>query len=115
MTIVFGLAQCDAVYYPNAAPFVPLHRYAVRLLGQAACSFASLDTGAIIQPIKRMQRLDRVQAGETLRLRADLTQGHLGVYRNDLWCGLVQDNVPSCPDGYAWFVTFGTVGSVSIH
>ena len=98
MTLDLGLAQYDSLWDPNAAPFAPRCRYAVRLLGQAACSFASLDTGAIVQPVRRLQSLDGVQAGERLRLRADLTRGHLGVYRNDLWCGLVHANVPSCSD-----------------
>ena len=89
--------------------------------------------------------------GERLRLRADLTRGELGVYRNDQWCGLVQvlplclsaslplclpaslplclfttlsivflgtclqADVPARDCGYEYFVTFGTVGSVSIR
>jgi hypothetical protein len=116
----FGLARKDELWDADIAPFVPAQRYAVRLLDGAACSFAvdgGKDTGGLIQPLQRMQSLARLQPGERLRLRADLSfqsdkSGTLGVYRNDSWCGLVQPHVP--PGEYEWFVTFWSVGSADI-
>lgn len=81
MGIDFGLAQHDTLYDPDIPPFVPTRRYAVRILGPDACSFAADDngsSGAIVRPLKRMTLLSNIQAGERLRLRADLTQGELG-------------------------------------
>ena len=84
---------------------MPARRYGIRLIGTSACSFAvdlGNDNGALIRPVKRMRSLSNIQPGERLRLRADLTRGELGVYRNNRWCGLVQ----VLPFLYCLFVSF---------
>lgn len=114
-----GLAVHDVLYDGNVYPYVPLLRYGIRIVGPDAIAFAAgksstMDNCATVRPLRHMQRLRNIQAGDRLRLRADLTRGVLGVYRNGKWCGVVKADVPECAAGYEWFITFASVCSVSI-